>query len=145
MFAPFEREGGENPYTVQQDLQETMQNLVGIIRTESEMKEAVDKIQALKERAKRTGTEGNRQYNPGWHLTMDLHSLLTVSEAITLAALERKESRGAHTRDDCPGPSDEFGKVIVAIRSGADGSPAVAQEPLGEMPDELKQLLEDPS
>jgi succinate dehydrogenase / fumarate reductase flavoprotein subunit len=120
-----------------------MQGLVGIIRTESELQEALERIQALKERAKRTFVEGNRQYNPGWHLAMDLRSLLLVSEAITLAALERKESRGAQTRDDYPDPSPEFGKVNVVIRGGADGEPMVSQEPLSQMPAELQKLFED--
>jgi len=142
MHAPFQREAGENPYSIQRNLQDTMQSLVGIIRTGSEMEQALTKIQELKERAKRTSVEGNVQYNPGWHLTMDLHSLLTVSEAITMAALERKESRGAHTRDDYPASDPEFGKMTVVVRPGADGRPQVAREPLAEMPDELKRLVE---
>ena len=82
------------------------------------MREALDKIRALKQRAARTKIEGNRQYNPGWHLTMDLHALLACSEATTLAALERKESRGAHTRDDFPETSTEYGKITMAVRPG---------------------------
>ncbi|MFQ5471802.1 MAG: fumarate reductase/succinate dehydrogenase flavoprotein subunit, partial [Dehalococcoidia bacterium] len=116
MLGHFGRAGSENPYSVQQDLQETMQKLVGIIRQESELKQAIEKLQVLKERARNTGVEGNRQYNPGWHLAMDLRSLLTVSEAIAKAALERKESRGAHTRDDYPNPEEEFGKVNVVVK-----------------------------
>ncbi len=143
IVAPFGRERGENPYALQQELQDTMQDLVGIIRTESEMRRAVEKVRSLKERAQRTCVEGNRQYNPGWHLTMDLQSLLACSEAITLAALERKESRGAHTRDDFPQTSPEYGKITMVARRGADGSTTIAQEPLAEMPDELKALLED--
>src|SRR5205823_2563040 len=91
---PFERDGGENPYTIHQDLQETMQNLVGIIRTEVELKQALTEIGELQERAAKAGVEGHRQYNPGWHLSIDLRSMLAVSEAVTKAALERKESRG---------------------------------------------------
>ncbi|MDP2674013.1 MAG: fumarate reductase/succinate dehydrogenase flavoprotein subunit [Dehalococcoidia bacterium] len=143
MMAHFERSGGENPYQVQQELQDTMQSLVGIIRTQSELEEAVEKVQAYKERAKRTGVEGNRQYNPGWHLAMDLRSLLTVSEAMARAALERKESRGAHTRDDYPTTSADFGGVNVVIRRGPDGAPQVSQEPLPQMPAELKSLFEE--
>jgi succinate dehydrogenase / fumarate reductase flavoprotein subunit len=141
MLAHFERDGSENPYEVQRDLQETMHSLVGIIRTESEMKEAVEKIQALEERFARTGVAGNRQYNPGWHLAMDLHSLLSVSEAIARAGLERKESRGAHTRDDFPKTDPEFGKVNVVVRQTADGAMSVTREPLPQMPDDLAKLF----
>jgi succinate dehydrogenase / fumarate reductase flavoprotein subunit len=143
MLAHFERDGSENPYEVQRDLQETMHTLVGIIRTESEMREAVEKIRALKERSARTGVPGNRQYNPGWHLAMDLHSLLSVSEAIARAGLERKESRGAHTRDDFPNTDPEFGKVNVVVRQAADNAMSVTQEPLPQMPDDLAKLFEE--
>jgi succinate dehydrogenase / fumarate reductase flavoprotein subunit len=142
-MAHFERSGEENPYTIQQELQDTMQNLVGIIRTGSELEEALEKLQSYKERARHTSVEGNKQYNPGWHLAMDLRSLLTVSEATALAARERKESRGAQTRDDYPETSPEFGKVHVVIRKGPDGEPQVSQEPLSEMPEELRQLFEE--
>ena len=143
MMAHFERSGEENPYALQQELQETMQNLVGIIRTGSELEEAIEKIQSYKVRAQHTSVEGNRQYNPGWHLAMDLRSLLTVSEAAALAALERTESRGAHTRDDYPETNPEFGKVNVVIRMGPDGQPQVSQKPLPEMPEELRQVMEE--
>jgi succinate dehydrogenase / fumarate reductase flavoprotein subunit len=140
---PFERTEGENPYTIQQDLQDCMQDLVGIIRTEVELKSALERIAGLKERAGRVRVEGNRQYNPGWHLALDLPSLLTVAECVTLAALERRESRGGHTRDDYPKPDPEFGKVKVVLRE-RDGELVVAREPLDEMPDDLKQLFEEP-
>jgi succinate dehydrogenase / fumarate reductase flavoprotein subunit len=140
---PFERGEGENPYTVQQDLQDCMQDLVGIIRTEEELKAALERIAGLKERAGRVRVEGNRQYNPGWHLALDLPSLLTVAECVTLAALERRESRGAHTRDDYPKPDPELGKLNVVLRR-RDGELEVAREPLAEMPDDLKQLFEEP-
>jgi len=143
MLAHFERSGEENPYQVQQELQDTMQGLVGIIRTQSELEQALEAIRAYKRRAQRTGVEGNRQYNPGWHLAMDLRSLLTVSEAIGLAALERKESRGAHTRDDHPTTSGELAGVNVVIRRGPDGEPQVSQEPLPQMPAELQSLFEE--
>ncbi len=143
MYGYFEGGGGENAYTIQSDLQDAMQALVGIIRTQSELEEALARIQGLKERAKQTNVEGNRQYNPGWHLAMDLRSLLMVSEAIALAALERKESRGAQTRDDYPEASPEFGKVNVVIRRGPDGEPRVSQAPLSQMPEELQKLFED--
>jgi succinate dehydrogenase / fumarate reductase, flavoprotein subunit len=145
VVAPFDCEGGENPYTIQQELQDVMHELVGIIRTESEMREALDRIRGLKQRAQRTKIEGNRQYNPGWHLTMDLHALLACSEATTLAALERKESRGAHTRDDFPETSPEYGTITMAVRRGSDGETAIAQEPMNKMPDELSKLLEVPA
>ena len=143
MYAYFEGSGGESPYAIQQELQETMHSLVGIIRTQSELEEAVVKIRQLKERAKNVGVEGNRQYNPGWHLAMDLRSLLAVSEMIALAALERKESRGAQTRADYPEPSPDFGKVNVVVRRDGDGEPRVSQEPLSEMPAELRALFEE--
>jgi succinate dehydrogenase / fumarate reductase flavoprotein subunit len=143
MLGHFERNGKENAYAIQHDLQETMHNLVGIIRTESELKEALKEVRAQMERAKHTGVEGNRQYNPGWHLAMDLRSLLTVSEAITLAALERKESRGAHTRDDYPNSSPEFAKVNVVVRMDLDGEVQISQEPLPQMPPELLALVEE--
>ena len=102
-LAPFDREGGENPYTVQHDLQQTMHDLVGIIRTAPEMEQALERIAALKERVANLSVEGHRQYNPGWHLALDLPHMLIVSECIARAALERQESRGGHTRDDFPG------------------------------------------
>ena len=142
-LAPFERDGGENPYTVQQDLQDCMQELVGIIRTEGELKSALERIAVLKERAARVTVEGHRQYNPGWHLALDLRSLLTVSECVALAAMERRESRGGHTRDDYPKPDPELGKVKVVVRRGAGGELTVAREALDEMPDDLQQLFEE--
>jgi len=141
-LAPFERAEGENPYTLQQELQDCMQELVGIIRTEGELKSALERIGVLKERAAQVRVEGHRQYNPGWHLALDLASLLVVSECVTLAALDRKESRGAHTRDDYPKPDPELGKVKVVVRA-RDGGLAVTREPLEEMPDDLKQLFEE--
>ncbi len=143
MMAHFERSGSENPYSVQRDLQDTMQSLVGIIRTQSELEQALEKLQELKRRAKQTGVEGNQQYNPGWHLAMDLRSLLLVSEAMTKAAIERKESRGAHTRDDFPGTSPEYSKVNVVIRAGPDGEPQISKEPLPQMPADLATLFEE--
>jgi succinate dehydrogenase / fumarate reductase flavoprotein subunit len=142
-LAPFSDRGGENPYTVQQDLQDCMQELVGIIRTEGELKSALERIAVLRERAARVSVEGHRQYNPGWHLALDLRSLLTVSECVTLAALERRESRGGHTRDDHPKPDPELAKVKVVVRRGAGGELTVAREALDEMPDDLQQLFEE--
>jgi succinate dehydrogenase / fumarate reductase, flavoprotein subunit len=141
ILKPFEG-GSENPYTLHRELQESMQGNVGIIRTESEMHTALAKIRDLRERAARVQVEGNVQYNPGWHLALDLEHLLTVAEAITLAALERRESRGGHTRDDFPETTDEFGRVNVVVRA-TEGGLAVSQEPLPEMPDELQTLFEE--
>jgi succinate dehydrogenase / fumarate reductase, flavoprotein subunit len=138
---PFDRSEGENPYGIQKELQDTMQTLVGIIRTEEELLKALDRLGELKERATHAEAEGNRLYNPGWHLALDLKSLLTVSEVIALAALERKESRGAQTRDDYPKTDPEFGKVNVVIRT-KDGEPYVDQAPLEPLPRDLRELVE---
>ena len=142
MLEPFDRSGGENPYAIQAELQETMHNLVGIIRTESEMRQALGKIEGLKERARKVRVDGGRVYNPGWHTALDLGSLLTVAECTTLAALERKESRGGHTRDDHPYTDDAWGKVNVVLRV-RDGAVQVSREPLPEMPPELKALFQE--
>jgi succinate dehydrogenase flavoprotein subunit len=137
---PFE-EGAENPYSVQQDLQECMQNLVGIIRTEDELDKALEELAALRERAERVHVEGHRQYNPGWHLALDLRSMLAVSECITRAARERQESRGGHTRDDYPATDPALAKVNVVVRQH-NGEVDLALEPLPVMPADLAQLLE---
>jgi succinate dehydrogenase / fumarate reductase flavoprotein subunit len=141
-LAPFSRSGGENPYAIQSELQDTMQDLVGIIRTETELKEALKRIEHLKIRAIKVRVEGGRTYNPGWHTALDLRSLLTIAECVTLAALERKESRGGHTRDDYPTTEREWGKVNVVLRQ-KNGTVQVAREPLPEMPAELKPLFEE--
>jgi succinate dehydrogenase / fumarate reductase flavoprotein subunit len=142
-LAPFDRTDSESPYQVQKDLQNAMQDLVGIVRNETEMREALDKIGEFKNRAEKTGVTGNREYNPGWHTALDLKNLLTVSEAITLAALERKESRGAQFRDDYPEKDERFAKVNTIVSKTADGSMRVRLEPLPEMPDYLKQVIEE--
>jgi succinate dehydrogenase flavoprotein subunit len=142
-LAPFDRSISENPYQVQKDLQDTMQNLVGIVRNESEMREALGKIDDFKKRAENAAVSGNREYNPGWHTALDLKNLLTVSEAITRAALERKESRGAQFRDDYPDKSEQFAKVNTMIAKAADGSMQVRLEALPEMPDHLKLIIEE--
>jgi succinate dehydrogenase / fumarate reductase flavoprotein subunit len=142
-LAPFDRSNGENPYQVQKDLQDAMQDLVGIVRSENEMREALEKINGFKKRAEKAAVTGNREYNPGWHTALDLKNLLTVSEVITRAALERKESRGAQFRDDYPDKNDQFAKVNTMISKAADGSMQVRLEPLPEMPDYLKQIIEE--
>jgi len=139
---PFERAGGENPYAIQAELQDTMQNLVGLIRTESELKDAIKKIEILKQRAAKVRVEGGLIYNAGWHTALDLRSLLTVAECSALAALERTESRGGHTRDDHPYTDDTWGKVNVVLRL-RDGRVQVSREPLPEMPAELKALFQE--
>src|SRR5439155_23016159 len=119
-LAPFggraARDGGGGPFQLQAELQDFMQDLVGIVRREEEMRRALDRIVELKRRAARTTVVGNREYNPGWHTALDLDCLLTVSEAITRAALDRKESRGAHFRDDYPKKDDAAGRVTTVIR-----------------------------
>jgi succinate dehydrogenase / fumarate reductase, flavoprotein subunit len=142
MVAPFDGKGGENPYAIHADLQDCMQELVGIIRTEKELKQALDKLASFKQRLAKVSVEGNRQYNPGWHLALDLYSMLEVSETATLAAIERKESRGGHTRDDYPKADPKFAKVNVVVRKRQDEL-RISQEPLPEMPEELKKLVEE--
>ena len=142
MLAPFSRSGGENPYAIQADLQDTMQSLVGLIRNEHELREALKRIESLKQRAARTHVDGGRTYNPGWHTALDLTSLLTVAECCTLAALERRESRGGHTRDDHPYTDDSWGKINVVIRQ-RQGALGLSREPLPEMPAELKALFQE--
>jgi succinate dehydrogenase / fumarate reductase flavoprotein subunit len=139
---PFQRSGGENPYAIQADLQETMQHLVGLIRTEAELKAALKKIEALKERARKVRVEGGRIFNSGWHTALDLRSLLTVAECCAAAALERKESRGGHTREDYPFTDDAWGKLNVVLRL-KEGRLQVSREPLAEMPPELKALFQE--
>jgi len=145
---PFDRgasQGGsaEGPYQVQHDLQEMMQNLVGIVRREDEMVRALDELGKLWQRSRHVAVYGHREYNPGWNTSVDLRNLLTVSEAITRAAIERKESRGGHFRDDFPNKDAAFGKVNIVIRKGTDGSMQVRREPIPEMPAELKQAIEE--
>jgi succinate dehydrogenase / fumarate reductase, flavoprotein subunit len=142
LLQPFSGEGGENPYTIHMELQECMQNLVGIIRTESELKKALGVIAQLRERLGRVSVEGNRQFNPGWHLALDLRAMLAVSEACTLSAIDRKESRGGHTREDYPNTDLNLAKVNLVTRK-KNGQLTISQEPRPEMPDELKKLLEE--
>jgi succinate dehydrogenase / fumarate reductase flavoprotein subunit len=140
MLAPFDAEGGENPYALHAELQETMQGLVGIIRTEAELQKALAALDRLDERLDRVTVEGNRQFNPGWHLALDLRSLLTISRAVTRSALLRTESRGGHTRDDFPKSDPEWGKKNVVTRKrGAKLD--LTTEPLPQMPEELRQLV----
>jgi succinate dehydrogenase / fumarate reductase, flavoprotein subunit len=142
-LAPFERNSSEGPYAVQYELQDMMQDLVGIVRQEKEMLQALERIQQLKARAQRVGVSGNREYNPGWHTAIDLNNLLTVSEMVTRAALERKESRGAHFRDDHPTKDNNFGTFNIVIRKDPHGEMQITRQPIPEMPQELKQIIEE--
>ena len=142
ILRPVQGKGNENPYAVHADLQECMQSLVGIIRTEGELKKALEEIAVFKQRLGRVTVEGGRAFNPAWHLTLDLLAMLAVSEAVTRAALERKESRGGHTRDDYPKADPKWGKVNVVVRRKNDEI-SVSPEPLLEMPDDLKKLVEE--
>jgi succinate dehydrogenase / fumarate reductase flavoprotein subunit len=150
-LAPFDpaAQGGaeaatENPYTIQQDLQQAMNDLVGIIRTAAELEKSLEEIQKLKQRARHLLVEGHRQYNPGWHLALDLRNMLLVSECIAKAALTRQESRGGHTRDDFPQTDPAWGtkNLVLTLDSTGDGVD-LAEKPLPVMPDELKKYFEE--
>ncbi len=144
-LAPFERSSpaNEGPYQLQHELQGMMQELVGIVRKEEEMKQALEGLKPLWERARRVGTEGNREYNPGWHTALDLTNLLTVSEAVTRAALERKESRGGHFREDFPDKDPALGGVNILVRKGQGGEMLVSRQPVPAVPPALKQVIEE--
>src|ERR1700676_576328 len=139
---PFENEGPA-PYAIQYTLQETMQDLVGIVRREDEMLRALDKIQEFKTQADRAGVPGHREYNAGWHTAIDLQNLIVVSEMIARAALERKESRGAQFRDDYPTKNDEYGNFNIVVSKSASGEVKLRREPIPPMPDELKQIIQE--
>jgi succinate dehydrogenase / fumarate reductase flavoprotein subunit len=144
-LAPLERDPGADvgPYRLQYELQQLMQDKVGIAREEAELTEAVGAIQKLKARAAGMGAAGSREYNPGWHTTLDLHNLLTVSEAVALAARERKESRGAHSRVDHQGKDPEWGKFNLVIRKGAGGAMTVRKEPISQIRQDLQDIIEE--
>jgi succinate dehydrogenase / fumarate reductase flavoprotein subunit len=141
--AVFEGDGAENPYRIQQELQEMMQDQVGIVRREGEMKGALEGLAKLRERAKRVKVPGNREFNPGWHTALDLPNLFTVSEAVARCAVERKESRGAHFREDFPDKDPAWGKLNLVVRKAKDGAMQVDRIPLPEMPAELKRVIEE--
>ena len=143
-LGPFDRgAAGENPFAVQHELQEMMQDLVGIVRVESEMESALGEIAKLKARAGKAGVSGNREYNGGWHTALDLDNLLTVSDIITRAAIERKESRGAHFRDDFPDKSEDWAKYNIRVTKGAGGDPKVERVPIKVLTEEQKQVIEE--
>jgi succinate dehydrogenase / fumarate reductase flavoprotein subunit len=137
---PFQHQGGESPYAVHRDLQKTMQSLVGIFRTREDMQKALAELGKLKERLANTSVEGSRMFNPGWHMAIDMKSMLAVSEAVTRSALVREESRGAHSRIDFPELSAAWGtKNNIVWRDGS--AMALRQDALPELPAELKQIL----
>jgi len=140
---PFERKNSDNPYAVQHRLQDVMQDLVGIVRQEQEMLQALDRIRELKTASERVSVDGNREYNAGWHTALDLYHLLTVSEIVTRAALERTESRGAHFRDDFPEKNNQFATLNIVVRKSADGAMQFAREPLRPLPQDLQQIIEE--
>jgi succinate dehydrogenase / fumarate reductase, flavoprotein subunit len=141
---PFDQNGaGENPYEVEHDLQTMMQSLVGIVRRESEIRQALDGLSGLRERARKVSVTGNREYNPGWHTALDLRNLLIVSEIVARAALERKESRGGHFRDDFPDKDPAYGKFNIVIRKGAGGEMQVTHDTIPELRPDLKQIIEE--
>jgi succinate dehydrogenase / fumarate reductase, flavoprotein subunit len=143
-LSPFERgTSGENPYKVQADLQDTMQALVGIVRLEGEMKEALTRIAGLNERAARVGVDGHREYHSGWHTAIDLRNLLAVSEAIARSAIERKESRGGHFREDYPDKVTEYSTINMMVKQVAGGGMELSRIPIPPIPDHLKQVIEE--
>ena len=145
-LAPFEREdnaAGENPFQIQAGLQEKMQELVGIVRVENELEEAIDKIKIFSDQVKKTGCGGNRGYNPGWHTALELNHMVTVAEAITRAAKERKESRGGHFREDFPEKSEEYGKVNITIRKDEAGNMEVKKIPKAPLREDLQAIINE--
>jgi succinate dehydrogenase / fumarate reductase flavoprotein subunit len=140
VVVPFEREGDENPYAVHADLQDTMQELVGIIRTAEELEEALARLERLRARAARVRVSGTRVYNPGWHLALDLENLIGVSEAVARSALIRTESRGGHTREDYPKADADWGTKNVVARK-RDGRLVLSSEPIPAVPAELRALI----
>jgi succinate dehydrogenase / fumarate reductase flavoprotein subunit len=134
---------GQGPYQIQHELQAKMQDLVGIVRTEQDMQQALTEIERFKQRAARTCVHGNREYNAGWHTALDLTNLLTVSEAITRAAIERKESRGGHFREDYQGKDKTFGELNIIVRRGPGGEMQVIREKIPPLPAEFKQIIEE--
>jgi succinate dehydrogenase / fumarate reductase flavoprotein subunit len=140
---PFERPAGENPYSIQSELQERMQDLVGIVRTEPEMKQALVVIEKLKDRARTASVAGSRDYNPGWHTAIDLKNMLIVSEAIAKSAIERKESRGGHFREDFAEKSEAWNHLNMVVHKGPGGAMALRQVPRAEMPEDLKQIIQE--
>ncbi|MEN8374160.1 MAG: fumarate reductase/succinate dehydrogenase flavoprotein subunit [Gemmatimonadota bacterium] len=147
MLAPFDEVSGAatdvGPYRLQGELQEVMQGGVGIVRSAESIQAALDEIGALRERAARIRVPGNREYNPGWHTALDLHNLLTVAEAIARAALERTESRGAHTRADHPDKDAAWGDANLVVKKAPDGDMIVSRSPIPDIPEGLRRIIEE--
>ncbi len=141
-LAPLERSGGENPYTVHAEVQQTMSDLVGIIRREDEIKTALAELEKLRARAAKVSAPGGSAYNPGWHLALDLRNILLIAECVAQAALERQESRGGHTRDDYPGMSPEWRKVNLLCSVDADGDVTLRRQPMVPMRTDLLELFD---
>jgi succinate dehydrogenase flavoprotein subunit len=141
-LAPLERSGGENPYAVHAEVQQTMSDLVGIIRREEEIKTALAELEKLRERAAKVSAPGGSAYNPGWHLALDLRNMLLIAECVAQAALERQESRGGHTRDDYPGMSPEWRKVNLICALDADGDVTLRRQPMASMRTDLLELFD---
>jgi succinate dehydrogenase / fumarate reductase flavoprotein subunit len=147
-LAPLERSAptngsGDGPYQIQYKLQEIMQDGVGIVRRDAEMRKALDAVLAMKQDAEHVSVPGNREYNPGWHTALDLRNLLTISEAVARAAIERKESRGGHFRDDYPDKDPKFGTFNITLSKASDGSMHLERVPIPPMPAELKAVIEE--
>ena len=140
---PFERENGDSPFDVQFALQEMMQQLVGIVRNETEMLRAKEHLALMRQRADNVKVTGNREFNPGWHTALDLNNMLITSEAILMAALERKESRGAHFREDYPEKDAQSAKFNLVIKKNAEGQMTIREEPIPEIREDLKQIIEE--
>jgi succinate dehydrogenase / fumarate reductase flavoprotein subunit len=143
-LAPFDREASaEGPYQVQEALQETMQDNVGIVRAQPQMEHALKELESLTERANKAGVKGNREYNPGWHTALDLNNLLTVSEAIARCAMERKESRGGHFRDDYPDKDPAYATFNFVVKKAEDGSMELSRETIAPMREDLAAIIEE--
>jgi succinate dehydrogenase / fumarate reductase, flavoprotein subunit len=149
-LAPLERSGsgngsaaGDGPYQIQYKLQAIMQEGVGIVRRDAEMRKALDAVLAMRQEAERVSVPGNREYNPGWHTALDLRNLLTISEAVARAAIDRTESRGGHFRDDHPDKDPGFATFNITLRKGADGSMYLERIPIPPMPAELRAVVEE--
>jgi succinate dehydrogenase / fumarate reductase, flavoprotein subunit len=147
-LAPFERASGnggsgDGAYQIQHKLQGIMQDGVGIVRREPEMRRALEQVKQLEEQAAHVTVPGNREYNPGWHTALDLRNLLTISEAVARAAIERKESRGGHFRDDYPEKDPAFGTFNHVVRRGGDGAMALERETIPPLPPELAAIIEE--
>ena len=135
------RESGENPYALHQELQQKMNDLVGIIRREEEVREALDVLEELSDRAKSVAAQGGRRFNPGWHLALDLRNMLAVSKCVALAALARTESRGGHTREDHPAMDPQW-RGVNLVCTLEDGLVRLRRQPVPEIRQDLLELFD---